>query len=109
MFSQRHTLLRELEKREYRRVDQIKTPFIKGEDKENAEAENDIQIEIVHLKQLLAFLDEQFRIVEQKVDSLLLSNKTSYDLLWHLFPIDSDVSFTERNSELICAGRVLFE
>lgn len=68
--------------------------------------ESEFHLEVLHLRTLVDFLEEDFKALKEKVDALSLKNDITYDLLWYLFPEGSEVSFHETKSDLICAGKV---
>ena len=69
---------------------------------------DDLKLQVLHLRDLLSFMDEELEAVQQKMHALLLKNQITFDLLWRLFPEGSDVTFTDPRSGLISAGKVRF-
>ena len=64
-------------------------------------------LEIQHLGILIEFLDNEFDLVKQKTQALLAKTHITFELLWYFLPEGSEVAFTEQNSGLTCAGKVL--
>lgn len=71
------------------------------------EPANDIQLQVLHLRELLSFIDEELEPVQQKMHALSLKDHITFDLLWRLFPEGSDVTFSDPHSGLTCAGKVI--
>lgn len=69
--------------------------------------DNDSHLRLLHLRELLSFLDAELQPVQQKMDTLLLKDHITFDLLWRLFPESSDVTFPDPQSGLTCAGKVV--
>lgn len=69
--------------------------------------ENELDLEVQHLRALLDFLEEEFESVKQKAQALLLTGHVTFELLWYLLPEGSDITFPDVNSGLTCAGKVL--
>jgi hypothetical protein len=69
---------------------------------------DDLKLQVLHLRDLLSFIDEVLEPVQQKMHALLLKNQITFDLLWRLFPEGSDVTFKDSRSGLISAGKVRF-
>ena len=67
---------------------------------------SDIALEILHLRELVTFLDEEFGSQSLKMDILLQKKSITFDLLWHLFPAGSEIGFKDCSSDLPCAGKV---
>jgi hypothetical protein len=68
--------------------------------------EADAELDILHLEALIACLQEDFGDIKYRTYELFRQNKTSYDLLWCLFPICSEIIFNDPSSGVNCAGRV---
>jgi hypothetical protein len=68
--------------------------------------DNDSQLQVLHLRELLSFIDEELQPVQQKMDALLSKDHITFDLLWRLFPEGSDVTFPDPRSGLTSAGKV---
>lgn len=62
--------------------------------------------DILHLKTLITFLDEQFAPMKKKSESLLEENTVTYDVLWLLFHEGSEVIYKDVHAGLKSAGRV---
>lgn len=63
-------------------------------------------LEISHLQGLVTFLEEEFRSEKGKLDILMLQNQITFDLLWHLFPPHSEITFLDLRSGILSAGKV---
>ena len=66
----------------------------------------EIQQEILHLEKLLRFVDSEFAPQKQKFKDLMADGDIRFDLLWLLFPPDSQVAFKDDISGLPMAGKV---
>lgn len=64
----------------------------------------DFNLEIRHFEGLLHFLEHELELVNQKKEDL--KHNITYDLLWSLFPLGSEITFQDQNSELVSAGKV---
>jgi hypothetical protein len=69
----------------------------------NALAE-DLCPEVQCLRRLLTFLEKKIEPVKQKM--IQLKDNITFDLLWYLFPVGSEIMFKDENSGLVCAGKV---
>lgn len=84
-------------------MERLKTKLIgleAEEDSDNLEQ----RLKIQHLRNLLAFLEEEFEPVRKK--RLLLQLHITFDLLWDLFPAGSEILFKDEDSGLMCGGEV---
>jgi hypothetical protein len=64
----------------------------------------DFNLEIQHLEGLLRFLEHELALVNQKKEDL--KHNITFDLLWSLFPVGSEITFKDHNSALMSAGKV---
>ena len=62
--------------------------------------------EIEELKALISVLEEEYGPMVNKLDSLLVTKKISYDILWMLFHAGSEVIYKDIHAGLKCAGKV---
>lgn len=62
--------------------------------------------EILYLQKLVEFLEAKFVPIKRKMETLLLNDNITFDLLWCLFPEGREVTFKDKNSGLTCAGKV---
>src|SRR5438046_10603797 len=67
---------------------------------------DDFHIQVLHLRELISFLDKELKPVQQKMDALLLKDQITFDLFWRLFPEGSDVTFKDHRTGFPCAGKV---
>jgi len=62
------------------------------------------KLKVSHLKGLITVIEEEFEPYERKLDAL--KNDITFDLLWRLFPQDSEIVFKDLNSGCNCIGKV---
>ena len=67
---------------------------------------SEVALEILHLRELSTFLAEEYESASKKMEFLLRKKSVTFDLLWHLFPAGTEITFKDYGSELPCAGKV---
>jgi hypothetical protein len=57
-----------------------------------------VHLEVLHLRALRTFLEEEFQELKEKAHHLLLNNTITFDLLWLLYPEGSEVTCRDSTS-----------
>jgi hypothetical protein len=65
-----------------------------------------LNLQILHLQKLLAYLDTEFAPTKQKMLDLLANNDIKFSLLWCLFRLGSVITFKDYQTGLTMAGEV---